>query len=64
MPEIYLRHPDHGVKIASLEQEAEYDEQNGWNRYTPGEEAEDEPAPPVNVLARRRRREVHDGYSG
>ena len=64
MPVIYLKHPVHGVKVATLEMEAEYDEQNDWDRYTPGEEAEDEPVPPVNVLARRRRREVHDGYSG
>lgn len=63
MPEIYLRHPVHGVKIASLEQEAEHDEMHGWERYTPGEEPDEPPAPPVNVLARRRRREVQDGNS-
>ena len=62
MPEIYLRHPIHGVKIASLEQEAEHDEMHGWQRYTPGKEP-DEPAQPVNVLARRRRKEVQDGNS-
>jgi hypothetical protein len=51
---IYLKHPDHGEKIATLELEAEYDEKNGWERYTPG----DEPAPePVNELRPRRRRE-------
>jgi len=61
VPVIYLKHPTHGFKVATLELEAEYDEQHGWDRYTPGEEAEDEPAPPVNVLARRRRREVQDG---
>jgi hypothetical protein len=31
---IYLRHPQHGEKIASMELEAESDEQNGWTRYT------------------------------
>jgi hypothetical protein len=31
---IYLRHPQHGEKIASMELEAENDEQNGWTRYT------------------------------
>jgi putative heme iron utilization protein len=31
---IYLRHPDHGTKVANMEQEAESDEQNGWTRYT------------------------------
>jgi hypothetical protein len=34
MPIIYLSHPDHGSKIANMEQEAEFDEQNGWTRYT------------------------------
>jgi hypothetical protein len=54
MPIIYLKHPDHGEKIATLELEAEYDEKNGWARYTPG----DEPAlEPVNELRPRRRRE-------
>jgi hypothetical protein len=32
---IFLRHPDHGCKIASFELEAERDEQNGWVRYNP-----------------------------
>jgi hypothetical protein len=34
MPLIYLQHPDHGSKVATMEQEAEFDEQNGWTRYT------------------------------
>ena len=34
MPNIYLQHPQHGQKIATMEQEAENDEQNGWVRYT------------------------------
>jgi hypothetical protein len=34
MPLIYLEHPDHGKKIATMEIEAENDEQNGWTRYT------------------------------
>lgn len=34
MPIIYLEHPDHGHKVATMEQEAEFDEQNGWTRYT------------------------------
>jgi hypothetical protein len=49
MPMIYMRHPIHGVKIASLEMEAEYDETHGWERYTPGEE------PVVNELRKRGR---------
>lgn len=41
---ICLTHPIHGAKIATMEQEAEADEKNGWTRYNP-----DEPAP-VNEL--------------
>lgn len=65
MPLIYLKHPIHGAKIASLEMEAEYDERNGWERYTPGvEDDSDDAPPPVNALGRRRRKEVQDGYHG
>jgi hypothetical protein len=32
---IYLKHPLHGVKIATLEAEAIEDEKNGWVRYNP-----------------------------
>jgi len=32
---IYLKHPVHGVKIASLEAEAKADEKNGWVRFDP-----------------------------
>ena len=52
---IYMRHPVHGEKIASLELEAEHDEKHGWTRYTSGEEAP--PDQPVNELRPRRRRE-------
>jgi hypothetical protein len=38
--------------------EAEYDERSGWERYTPGVENEQDAAPPVNALGRRRRKEV------
>ena len=37
MPIIYLKHPVHGAKVATMELEAEYDEQNGWVRYNPNE---------------------------
>ena len=37
MPIIYLKHPIHGAKVATMEMEAEYDEQNGWVRYNPDE---------------------------
>jgi len=66
MPLIYLRHPVHGTKVAIMEQEAKYDQQNGWVRYTHdtpsvSEEIEtvEEPAEeaaPVNTLEVKRRR--------
>ena len=65
MPIIYLRHPVHGAKIATIEMEAEYDERNGWERYTPGVEDEQDVAQPVNSLGRRRRKEPeHVHHSG
>ena len=60
MPIIYLRHPVHGAKVATLDMEADYDERNGWERYTPGVEDEPDAALPVNLLRRRRRKEVQD----
>jgi len=57
---IYLKHPTHGVKVATMEAEAEYDEQNGWIRYTldTPSVAVIEDAAPVNKLdvTQRRRR--------
>lgn len=65
MPIIYLRHPVHGAKVATLDMEATYDERNGWERYTPGVDDEQEAAPPVNSLGRRRRKEPeHVHHSG
>lgn len=65
MAVIYLRHPIHGAKVATLDIEADYDERNGWERYTPGVENEPDVAPPVNSLARRRRKEPeHVHHSG
>lgn len=46
MPNIYLKHPIHGAKVATMEMEAEYDEQNGWVRYNPNE-TEPEPEIPA-----------------
>jgi hypothetical protein len=37
MAEIYLMHYKHGVKIATMEMEAQYDEANGWMRFDPDE---------------------------
>jgi len=47
---IYLFHPVHGAKVATMELEAEADEKNGWTRYNP-----DTP-PVVNTLEIKRRR--------
>jgi len=68
MPLIYLEHPDHGNKVATMELEAEFDEQNGWVRYTHdtpsiSEEIETveettEVAAPVNTLEVKRRRKT------
>jgi hypothetical protein len=33
MTTIYLMHPKHGVKVATMEAEAQYDEMNGWRRF-------------------------------
>ncbi len=33
MPTIYLRHPVHGTKVATMDLEAEADEKCGWVRY-------------------------------
>ena len=49
---IYLRHPDHGTKVATMDLEAIYDEENGWTRYTPGQPAVNASA---NELVSRRR---------
>ena len=55
---IYLKHPVHGTKVATMEAEAEQDEKNGWTRYnldTPSQETEEEA---VNTLVVKRRRKV------
>jgi hypothetical protein len=33
MPIIYMKHPIHGTKVATMDAEAEYDETQGWKRY-------------------------------
>lgn len=54
---IYLEHPIHGRKIASIEAEAEHDEKYGWLRYNPDTLSKEETAP-VNVLEVKRRRKA------
>jgi hypothetical protein len=70
MAEIYLMHHKHGIKIATMEMEAQYDESHGWVRFDPEDlhdevieeavEAPDddlpEPAVEVNVLSEAPRR--------
>lgn len=41
MAEIYLMHYKHGVKIATMEMEAQYDEANGWVRFDPDDIVEE-----------------------
>lgn len=53
---IYLTHPVHGAKVATLEQEAVNDEANGWVRYTPETaSATEESAPKKEVKPRARK---------
>jgi len=64
MPIIYLKHPIHGTKVATMEAEAEYDESNGWQRYEldtqpePVAEVKEVIAAPVNTLEKRTRRKT------
>lgn len=53
MAVIYLQHFLHGNKVAISEDEATYDERNGWRRYTPGEPVPADDAEPVNALHKR-----------
>ena len=55
MAVIYLMHPKHGVKIATMEMEAQHDESHGWSRFDPDEQLPDAPVE-ANVLAEPRRR--------
>jgi hypothetical protein len=57
MAAIYLSHPVHGAKVATMDIEAEVDEKNGWTRYNPDTPSETEAAP-VNVLEVKRRRKT------
>jgi len=58
MAMIYLRHERHGVKIATLEMEAEADEENGWERFDPNDDdsvRSDLRSPETTGRPRRRR---------
>ena len=56
MPVIHLQHPVHGTKVASLDIEADYDEQHGWERYNPDTPSTVEEVAPDAPVARRGRR--------
>lgn len=63
MSVIYMVHPQHGAKVAISEEEANYDEMFGWERYDPAtpepaaddDEGEEDFAP-VNEMAAPKRR--------
>jgi hypothetical protein len=56
MAVIYMSHPVHGAKIATMELEAVFDEQNGWTRYTLDTPTGEEVAPVVLEVKRKRGR--------
>lgn len=41
--EIWLKHPQHGVKCAYIVAEAENDEKNGWIRFDPSVKQDEQP---------------------
>ena len=57
MPVIYLTHPVHGAKVATIDMEADLDVQNGWSRYNPNV-AEAEPEPELVARRGRRKKDV------
>jgi hypothetical protein len=50
---IYLTHPLHGAKVATMDIEAEADEKNGWTRYNPDTPSAPEEA--ANTLVTKRK---------
>ena len=55
---IYLEHPVHGRKIASIELEAIEDEKHDWTRYNPDDVPQVEP---LEVKRKYTRRAVTEG---
>ena len=55
---IYLRHPKHGTKVATMEMEAEYDERSGWERFDPTVEEETVEYPAENAIVKTRKRRL------
>ncbi len=58
MAVIYLTHPIHGAKVATLDVEADMDVQNGWSRYNFEVVEEDVNPEPVVRRARRKTTET------
>jgi hypothetical protein len=60
MPNIYLKHPVHGAKVAIATDEAAADKRNGWEEFDPSapKAPVEEPAeaPVVNALPLKRGR--------
>ena len=52
---IYLKHPNHGTKVAISEAEADHDEGFGWVRYNPAEPEDLDDETPVNSFVVKRR---------
>jgi len=50
---IYLSHPVHGRKVATIDLEAESDEKNGWMRYNPDTPSDSEEAANTLVVKRK-----------
>jgi hypothetical protein len=55
---IYLTHPNHGAKVATMDLEAEADERNGWTRYNPDTPSVPEEAANTLVAKRKYTRKV------
>ena len=58
MAVIYLSHPVHGRKVATMDLEAEADEKNGWMRYNPDTLSDFEEAANTLVVKRKYTRKV------
>jgi len=56
MAAIYLTHPVHGAKVATMDIEADFDVQNGWSRYNLDEQLAPAPELEPELVARRGRR--------
>lgn len=56
MAVIYMKHPIHGAKVATMELEAVADEANGWVRYTLETPSVVEDAAPKQEVKKRGRK--------